>query len=129
MARLALEHNPAGSPEGWDILGDCLVRLGRIGEAKWAYCRALALNSEDVGARHGLSMVYCQTKEYAEGLRQIAEGLAVDHKAMWRAELLRKQMDILGFIQQRDSTAGQEAVHCIVETKSCLANRGHQGRI
>ena len=101
MARAALALNPACSADLWNALGDCLFSLGRIGEARRAFERALDVNPDDVQARYNLSFVFAHQKDFAAALKLIAEGLALDTWGEYRERLLQKQAEVLSGLAER----------------------------
>jgi tetratricopeptide (TPR) repeat protein len=98
MARAALQHNPACSADLWNLLGDSLFVLGRVGEARIAFERALAINGDDVRARYNLAFVHVEAREYAQALARLAEALALDRDGALRQELLNKQAEVLSLL-------------------------------
>jgi tetratricopeptide (TPR) repeat protein len=95
MARAGLACNPACSAELWNVLGDCLYFLGRLGESEQAYHRALQVNAADVRAHYNLAFVHHQTRQYGRALQCIAEGLALDGAGTYRDGFLKKQSEVL----------------------------------
>jgi tetratricopeptide (TPR) repeat protein len=100
MARAALEHNPGCSADLWDVLGESLLALSRLGDARAAFGRALAINADDVRARCNLASVHTQGREYREALVCLGEGLALDRMRIYRQELLGKQGEVLALLEQ-----------------------------
>jgi tetratricopeptide (TPR) repeat protein len=99
LTRLALDLNPTAA-DLWNTLGDCVFELGRLGEARRAYGRALALNSNDVRSRYGLACLEAHEKDYSAALLKIAEALAHDRMGQYRERLLQKQAEVLARLAQ-----------------------------
>jgi tetratricopeptide (TPR) repeat protein len=107
MARAAIAQNPACSPEVWNTAGDALFRLNRIDESRRVYLRALAIAPGDVRARYNLACVHSATGQYEEGLKRVAEALALDERAAFRDALLQKQTELLGLLDRRNRQSYQ----------------------
>jgi tetratricopeptide (TPR) repeat protein len=101
MAKLALALNPNCSSELWNTLGDGLFAFGRLSEARWAYGKAITINSNDVRARFNLAMVHNREKEYSLALARIAEGLGLNKSGDYRERLLQLQGEILGHLSSK----------------------------
>lgn len=102
MARAPIDHNPACSAEVWNTAGDSLFRLNQIEESRSAYLRALEIAPDDVRARYNLAWVHLATGEFADGLRRVAEALALDQRSEFREGLLQKQAELLGQLDRRN---------------------------
>jgi cytochrome c-type biogenesis protein CcmH/NrfG len=119
LVKAALEQNPGCSAELWNMLGDCLFELRRMGDARLAFERALAINPDDVRARYNLAFVHVVMREYRKALVRLAEGLALDRHGVYRERLLHKQNEVLALLVQQshkrylgqvDRLAGQGTV-------------------
>jgi tetratricopeptide (TPR) repeat protein len=95
MARAALSLNPGCSAGLWNTLGDSLLALGHIGEARKAYLRALEVNADDVEARYKLAEVCARSGLFAQALTWVGQGLARDSRGQFREGLLRVQAEVL----------------------------------
>jgi tetratricopeptide (TPR) repeat protein len=112
MAKLALQLNPISS-DLWNALGEGLFEFGRVEEATQAYLHAERLNTKDVRARYNLACAYEAQKDYAMALQKIAEGIALDWTGQGRERLLRKQVDILARMDQRNQQESQRLANRI----------------
>jgi tetratricopeptide (TPR) repeat protein len=127
MARAALQHNPACSADLWNMLGDSLFELGRLGQARLAFERALAVNGDDVRARYNLAFVYIQMREYAQALARLAEGLALDRTGAFRDGLLQKQAEVLGLLDRQNQRRYLGQVDRLTGTGPVSASRPNDG--
>lgn len=98
MAKAALALNPNCSADLWNTLGDGLFAFGRIAEARSAYLKALAVNSNDVRARYNLAAVHARERDFSTGLARIAEALALDRTGAYRERLLQMQQQVLAHL-------------------------------
>jgi tetratricopeptide (TPR) repeat protein len=114
LARAALPLNPCSS-ELWNTLGDGLFLLERIDEARYAFQRALELESEDVRARYNLSFIFEHERNYAAALKIIAEALTLDKRGAYREGLLRKQGEILQKLASGFHQQGQRKVNRVTD--------------
>jgi tetratricopeptide (TPR) repeat protein len=117
-ARAALALNPCCSAELWNTLGDALFALGRAGEARHAFERALRVNPNDAQAHYNLSFVHLQEKDYPRALEAVARGLARDAAGQYREGLLQKQTEILGHLAARHRREQQRLAN---RTNACPA--------
>jgi tetratricopeptide (TPR) repeat protein len=101
-ARAALALNPTCSAELWNALGDALLRLGRLEEARSAYEKALAVNPTDVRAQLNLACVHNGLRDYPKALRCIAEAFALDKTGQYREAVMQKLQEILARLTQRN---------------------------
>jgi Tfp pilus assembly protein PilF len=101
MAKAALACNPTCSADLWNTLADCLYELGRVEESRQAMLHGLEINPDDVRSRYNLAFVHARTGEYADGLKRIAEALALDKAGTYRERLLHKQSELLTLLAHR----------------------------
>jgi len=118
MARAAIDHNPACSADVWNTAGDSLFRLNRIEESRSAYHRALEIARDDVRARYNLAWVHLATGEHEDGLRRVAEALALDQRAAFRDALLQKQAELLSQLDRRN----RQSYHGLADRISTVAS-------
>lgn len=118
MAGVAIEQNPACSAEVWNTAGDSLFRLNRIEESRSAYRRALEIGPDDVRARYNLAWVHLATGEYEDGLKRVAEALALDQRGEFRDALLQKQAELLGQLDHRN----RQSYHGLADRISPVAS-------
>jgi Flp pilus assembly protein TadD len=106
LARAAIDLNPVYSAWLWNVLGDALYFLGRFAEAHQGYLQAERIDPQDGRTNLNLAYSFLRSGHPAEALRVIARGLASDPQAVFRAQLLDKQQEVLAAIAAR---AGGEA--------------------
>jgi tetratricopeptide (TPR) repeat protein len=95
-AHQAAQLNPTGSSRVWNVLGDALYMLERYEDAHEAFLKALAINPEDPRSHLNLAWTRLLRQEQAQGLRHVADGLALDQAGHYRDALLEVQGRLLG---------------------------------
>jgi tetratricopeptide (TPR) repeat protein len=126
VACAALALNPCCSAELWNTLGDALFALGRAGEARHAFERALRVNPNDAQAHYNLSFVHLQEKDCPRALEAVARGLARDAAGQYREGLLQKQSEILGHLAARHRREMQRLAN---RTSACPAGLKPEGGV
>jgi tetratricopeptide (TPR) repeat protein len=101
LARAAVDLNPWYSPWLWNVYGDCLYELGRLGEAVEAYHRAAWLSPGDPRTNLNLAYFYREAGNFEEALAAVARGLANDEAGYYRDRLLSQQNAVLEAIANR----------------------------
>ena len=101
LARSAIELNPWYSPDLWNVLGDCLARLGRHAEAHECYGQAYRMHPENPRASLRLAGSWLRLGDPVRCLETIAQGLAYDSKSMLRHLLLEKQQEAIAALSVR----------------------------
>jgi hypothetical protein len=101
LNRAALSLNPCCSAALWNELGECLVALNRIDQARRAFQRALQINPNDPRAHGGVAVCHVAEKDDEAALRSICEGLISDRASSHAVTLLRLQRDALQRLHNR----------------------------
>jgi tetratricopeptide (TPR) repeat protein len=101
LVRAAIELNPWYSPESWNVMGDCLDKLGRRVEAHECYLQAHRMHPAHVITNLRLAASWLQMGDPARSLEAVAQGLANDSQSMFRHLLLDKQQEAISGLSAR----------------------------
>jgi len=101
MALAGLALNGSCSAELWNVLGDGLFCLERIGEARDAFLRALEVDPDDTRARFNMADYFISINDLVSAMKAVVDGLLHDRWCEYRERLLQKQAEILGRIAAR----------------------------
>jgi len=101
LARTALEFNPCYSSWLWNVLGDCLYCLQRVGDAHEAYLHAERIDATDPRTLLNLAYTYHHLGRLETALDAVARGLSHDAPGQYRERLLERQQQILVALSAR----------------------------